>query len=87
MSLNAQISCKSHANISLHIGQVYFNTFKDYSKLKKDLGPRLNSKVEQTLTFVRSWIAIRRMGQDFMQTHMGHFANGRTIKEEHFKDL
>ena len=71
--------------LNLFAGQAYFNTWKDYSKMKKDLGPRLNPSVEQTLTFVRSWTAIRRKGQDFSQTHIGYLTSGRTIKEENFE--
>ena len=71
--------------LNLFAGQLYFNTYKDYTKLKKDLGPRLNPSVDQTLAFIRSWIAIRRMGQDFLQTHIGYLASGRTILEENFE--
>ena len=71
--------------LNLFAGQVYFNTHKDYMKLRKDLGLQLNPSADQALSFVQAWIAIRRKGQDFLQTHMGQLVSGRSIKEEAFE--
>ena len=71
--------------LNLFAGQVYFNTHKDYLKFCKDLGLQLNPAADQTLSFVQAWIAIRRKGQDFLQTHLGQLVSGRSIKEEAFE--
>ena len=71
--------------LNLFAGQVYLNDFKDYKKLCKDLGPRLNPSIEQTHSFVKAWIAIRRKGQDYLQSHIGQMVSGRSIKEEAFE--
>ena len=71
--------------LNLFAGQVYLNSYKDYKKLKKDLGPRLNPSLEQTQSFVKAWIAIRRKGQDFLQSHIGQMVSGRSIEEGAFE--
>lgn len=71
--------------LNLFAGQVYLNTYKDYMKLCKDLGPKLSPSTDQTLSFVQAWIAIRRKGQDFLQTHVGQMVSGRSIKEHAFE--
>ena len=71
--------------LNLFAGQVYFNTFEDYVELCKDLGPKLNPSTERTLSFVQAWIAIRRKGQDFLQTHVGQMASGQLLKEHAFE--
>ena len=71
--------------LNLFAGQVYLNSHKDYKKLSKDLGPRLNPSLEQTRSFVKAWIAIRRKGQDFLQSHIGQMVSGRVISEEAFE--
>ena len=71
--------------LNLFAGQLYFSTYSEYQKLCEDLGPRLNPSVDQTLSFVKAWIAIRRKGQNFTQTHLGQMVNGRSIKEEAFE--
>ena len=80
-SLNSDI----RRQLNLFAGQVYFNNYKDYKKLCKDLGTRLNPSVEQTRSFVKAWIAIRRKGQDYLQSHVGQMVSGRAIKEEAFE--
>lgn len=69
--------------LNLFAGQLYFNTFKDYKKLLKEL--KRTQSMDQTLSFVKAWIAIRRKGQDFLQTHVGQLVSGRVIKEEAFE--
>lgn len=71
--------------LNLFAGQVYLNTYKDYMKLCKDLGPKLSPSIDETLSFVQAWIAIRRKGQDFLQTHVGQMVSGRSIKEHAFE--
>lgn len=71
--------------LNLFAGQLYLNSYKDYKKLSTDLGPRLNPSIEQTRSFVKAWIAIRRKGQDFLQSHIGQMVSGRSIKEEAFE--
>ena len=79
------LSSELRRELNLFAGQVYFNTHKDYMKLRKDLGLQLNPSADQTLSFVQAWIAIRRKGQDFLQTHVGQLVSGRSIKEEAFE--
>lgn len=71
--------------LNLFAGQLYLNSYKDYKKLSTDLGSRLNPSIEQTRSFVKAWIAIRRKGQDFLQSHIGQMVSGRSIKEEAFE--
>lgn len=71
--------------LNLFAGQVYFNTYKDYVKLRRDLGLERSTWADQTLSFVQGWIAIRRKGQDFLQTHIGQLVSGRSLKEEAFE--
>ncbi|MCJ1273001.1 hypothetical protein MMC21_000790 [Puttea exsequens] len=61
-------------------GQLYFNTFKDYISLYKELR-RTYPFWEATLSFVKSWIAIRRNGKDFLQSHVGCVLSGRVFDE------
>ena len=70
--------------LNLFAGQLYFNTLKDYQILCIELGPRLNPSVDETLSFIKAWIAIRRKGQNFLQTHIGQMVYGRSIKDEAF---
>ena len=66
-------------------GQLWFNRFEDYVEARdKDLGTRFHANRDETLAFLHSWIAIRRMGQPFSQTHMGFLASGRTLSREDF---
>ena len=71
--------------LNLFAGQVYFNTYQDYMDLRKDLRLDLSATADQTLSFVQKWIAIRRKGQDFLQTHVGQMVSGRAIKNEAFE--
>ena len=70
--------------LHLFAGQTFFNTCKEYKKTKEELGEDLNPVVSQTMSFLRSWTAIRRMGQDFRQTHVGYLVNQQEVKEEDF---
>ena len=70
--------------LHLFAGQTFFNTYKEYKKTKEELGEDLNSDVAQTMSFLRSWTAIRRMGQDFRQTHVGYLVSQQDVKEEDF---
>ena len=72
--------------LNLFAGQLYFNTHKDYKDLCVDIGPRFNTKVDETLGFVRGWIGIRRKGQDFTRTHVGWMIDRRAIGEELFEE-
>lgn len=76
------LSSALRRELNLFAGQVYFNTYKDYVKFRRDLS--LES-ADQTLSFVQGWIAIRRKGQDFLQTHIGQLVSGRSLKEEAFE--
>lgn len=71
--------------LNLFAGQLYFNTYDDYKNSYRDLGPRLNVDVDETLSFVRAWIALRRKGQDFNGTHLGQMVDGRSLTEEAFR--
>ena len=72
--------------LHMFAGQLYFNTFEDYVKARdKDLGPRLNKNINQTLSFYHQWLAIRCMGRDFSRTHAGYLASGRPLTREAFE--
>lgn len=71
--------------LNLFAGQVYINTYEDYTKLCEDLRSKLGSSMDRNLSFVQAWIAIRRKGQDFLQTHVGQMVSGRSIKEHAFE--
>lgn len=80
-----KLSSGLRRELNLFAGQVYLNTYKDYMKLCEDLGSKLNPSTDQNLSFVQAWIAIRRKGQDFLQTHVGQMVSGRSIKEHAFE--
>lgn len=69
--------------LNLLAGQLYFNTHKDYRRLYKEL--KRAQSMDQTLSFVKAWIAIRRKGQDFLQTHVGQLVSRRALDEEVFE--
>ena len=79
------LSKRLRRELNLFAGQVYLNTYEDYLALCKDLGPKLSPSTDQTLSFVQAWIAIRRKGHDFLQTHVGQMVSGRSIKEYAFE--
>ena len=79
------LSSSLRRELNIFAGQVYFNTYKDYKALCKELGPRFSANVDETLGFVRGWIAIRRKGQDFTRTHLGWVVDGRAIGEDEFE--
>ena len=35
------------------------------------------------LTFLQEWLAVRRKGQDFVQTPMGHVCQGKSLAADH----
>ena len=79
-----KLSSGLRRELHLFAGQVYCNTYKDYKELCEALGLNLNPYADKTLSFVQAWIAIRRKGHDFLQTHIGQMVSGRSIKEEAF---
>ena len=79
-----KLSSECRRELNLFAGQVYCNTYRDYEKLCQALGLNLNPSADKALSFVQAWIAIRRKGHDFLQTHIGQMVSGRAIKEEAF---
>ena len=85
MKLWSDLDSGLRRGLHLFSGQVYSNTYEDHSKLHEDLALDLSPSADQTLSFIQAWIAIRRKGQDFLQTHIGQMVSGRSIKEEAFE--
>ncbi len=85
MKLWSDLDSGLRRGLHLFSGQVYSNSYEDHSKLHEDLALDLSPSADQTLSFIQAWIAIRRKGQDFLQTHIGQMVSGRSVKEEAFE--
>lgn len=71
--------------LNLFAGQLYFNERDDHEQLCKEVLSTLNSSMEKTQYFIKAWIAIRRKGQNFLQTHVGQIVSGRSLKGSAFE--
>ena len=71
--------------LNLFAGQLYFNEHEDYVGLCHEMASTPATPVDKYLFFIKSWIAIRRKGQNFLQTHVGQMVSGRSIKQSAFE--
>ncbi|KAL8826770.1 MAG: hypothetical protein Q9191_003594 [Dirinaria sp. TL-2023a] len=60
-------------------GQLYFDSDAEYREALEDL-----SQATWVLPFMREWMAIRRHGQNFMQSHVGQMLSGQVLDEDAF---
>ena len=66
--------------LHLFAGQLYINTFDEYFTLRQE-----EPSVMVPLPFLKEWMAIRRRGQNFLQTHIGRIVNGWSLQEGDFQ--
>ena len=80
-SLNTDLRQELH----LFAGQLYLNSFADYQALFQKLNKPGYVAPEKLLSFIKAWLAIRRKGHNFLQSHMGQMVSGRLLQKEAFE--
>ena len=80
-NLNANLRQELH----LFAGQLYFNSYADYRALFEKLNTTSYIAPEKLLSFIKAWLAIRRKGHNFLQSHMGQMVSGRVLQAEAFE--
>ena len=80
-SFNADLRQELH----LFAGQLYFDSYADYQALFENLNSQTYIAPEQLLSFIKAWLAIRRKGHNFLQSHMGQMVSGRLLQPEAFE--
>ena len=71
--------------LHLFAGQLYFNSYADYRALFEKLNTASYLAPEKLLSFIKAWLAIRRKGHNFLQSHMGQMVSGRVLQAEAFE--
>lgn len=71
--------------LHLFAGQLYFNTYDEYRALLEKLNSPSYIAPEKLLSFIEAWLAIRRKGHNFLQSHMGQMVSGRLLQAEVFE--
>ena len=71
--------------LHLFAGQLYFNSYADYQALLEKLNAASCVAPEKSLSFIKAWLAIRRKGHNFLQSHMGQMVSGRLQQAEAFE--
>ena len=71
--------------LHLFAGQLYLNSYADYRALFEKLNTASYIAPEKLLSFIKAWLAIRRKGHDFLQSHMGQMVSGRMLQPEAFE--
>ena len=71
--------------LHLFAGQLYFNSYADYRALFEKLNTATYIAPETLLSFIKAWLAIRRKGHNFLQSHMGQMVSGRMLQPEAFE--
>ena len=71
--------------LHLFAGQLYLNSYADYLALFEKLNSPSYVAPEKLLSFIKAWLAIRRKGHNFLQSHMGQMVNGRMLQAEAFE--
>ena len=66
--------------LHLFAGQLYINTHDEYLALRQEVPSFM-----VPLPFLKEWMAIRRRGQNFLQTHIGRVVNGWSLQESDFQ--
>ena len=80
-SFNADLRQELH----LFAGQLYFDSYADYQALFENLNSQTYIAPEKLLSFIKAWLAIRRKGHNFLQSHMGQMVSGRMLQPEAFE--
>lgn len=70
--------------LHLFAGQLYLNSYADYQVLFEMLNKPSYIAPEKLLSFIKAWLAIRRKGHNFLQSHMGQMVSGRLLQKEAF---
>lgn len=71
--------------LHMFAGQLYFSTFEEYRDfLAEIITAKPATQADRVLRFLKSWVAIRRKGQNFLPTHVGQVVSNRSIKEGAF---
>ncbi|KAL9125857.1 MAG: hypothetical protein Q9217_005002 [Psora testacea] len=55
----------------------------DEAELDRGISRQAQSFTTKPLTFLQEWLALRRKGQDFSHTPMGHVCQGKPLKASH----
>ena len=71
--------------LHLYAGQLYLNSYADYQVLFEMLNKPSYVAPEKLLSFIKAWLAIRRKGHNFLQSHMGQMVSGRLLQKEAFE--
>ena len=71
--------------LHLFAGQLYLNSYADYKALFERLNSQSYVAPEKLLSFIKAWLAIRRKGHNFLQSHMGQMVSGRVLQKEAFE--
>ena len=71
--------------LHLFAGQLYLNSYADYRALFEKLNSPSYVAPEKLLSFIKAWLAIRRKGHNFLQSHMGQMVSGRMLQAENFE--
>ncbi len=80
-SLNPNLRQELH----LFAGQLYLNSYADYRALFEKMNTPGYIAPEKLLSFIKAWLAIRRKGHNFLQSHMGQMVSGRMLQAEAFQ--
>ena len=79
------INLNLRQELHLFAGQLYFNSYADYRALLEKLNSQTYIAPEKLLSFIKAWLAIRRKGHNFLQSHMGQMVSGRMLQPEAFE--
>ena len=73
--------------LHLFAGQLYVDNYEEYLQWWKDLAiDSKNRDFHISVTALKAWIAVRRKGQNFLQTHVGQITSERVLKEDAFNE-
>ena len=80
-----ELNLNLRQELHLFAGQLYFNSYADYRALLEKLNTASYVAPEKLLSFIKAWLAIRRKGHNFLQSHMGQMVSGRMLQAEAFE--
>ena len=64
--------------LDLFAGQLYARSRCEARSIEQEINRHLEDQSAPSLAFYKAWFAIRRRGQDFLQTHVGKIIEGRS---------
>ena len=79
------LSLNLRQELHLFAGQLYINSYEDYQALFERLNKPGYIEPAKLLSFLKAWLAIRRKGHNFLQSHMGQMVGGRLLQKEAFE--